>query len=88
MDTCQDPSGLVAGRLGPKMGARIGPEIQKTGSNLGPFFGLALGGLRNNFWLADTDQGENESRTFAPGVPRGGLARAFPILSSKIQKEA
>ena len=53
---------------------------------MGPFLGLALGVLRSNFWVAATDQGENGPRTFAPGVPRGGLARAFS--NSKIQKEA
>ena len=43
MDTCQDPSGLVAGCLGPKMEARIGPGIQQSGVNLGLIFGVGFG---------------------------------------------
>ena len=78
MDTYQDPSGRVAGRLGPKNWSQNwSGNLIKTGSILGPFFGLTLGGLRNNFWVADSDQGENEPGTFAPGLPRGVLARAF-----------
>ena len=40
---CRDPSGLVAGRLGPKMGARIGPEIQKNGFNVASIFWIGFG---------------------------------------------
>ena len=68
--------GLFRAVLDPKLEPKLVQQFKTKGLILGPFLGFALGGLGNNFWVAATAQGGNGPRTFALGVPRGGLARA------------